>query len=157
MLKVFVDTEFTNFIDTELISIGLVSEFGQEFYAEVPFTEPNCSPFVHEVVIPLLGTIADSKYERDELKLRLSNWLEMVRPTNQDVQICFDYQTDWDLFADVLDYEVPEWCHSRLIARNINSILKYEFYKRNNLVEHHALYDARANCFAFVERAPVTF
>jgi len=35
--KIFIDTEFTDFIDPQLISIGLVSEFGEEFYAEVPY------------------------------------------------------------------------------------------------------------------------
>jgi hypothetical protein len=35
-LKVFIDTEFTDFIDPYLISIGLVAATGDEFYAEVP-------------------------------------------------------------------------------------------------------------------------
>jgi hypothetical protein len=33
--KVFIDTEFTDFNDPHLISIGLVAESGEEFYAEV--------------------------------------------------------------------------------------------------------------------------
>ena len=35
-MKVFFDTEFTGlYKDTNLISIGLVSEDGKEFYAEI--------------------------------------------------------------------------------------------------------------------------
>lgn len=60
MLKIFIDTEFTDFIDIHLISMGLVSEGGEEFYAEVPYPDVACSPFVREVVIPLLGTIPHS-------------------------------------------------------------------------------------------------
>ena len=33
-MLIFLDTEFTNFVRPNLISIALVSEDGQEFYAE---------------------------------------------------------------------------------------------------------------------------
>jgi len=46
---------------------------------------------------------------------------------------CFDYQTDWDLFIDALDYRVPEWCRSRLVARNINELFLYAFHKKYGL------------------------
>jgi len=32
-LKIFIDTEFTNLIAPQLVSIGLVAESGEEFYA----------------------------------------------------------------------------------------------------------------------------
>lgn len=35
--NVFIDTEFTDFLDPQLISIGLVAESGEEFYAELPY------------------------------------------------------------------------------------------------------------------------
>lgn len=35
MLNIFLDTEFTDFADLQLISIGLVADDGAEFYAEV--------------------------------------------------------------------------------------------------------------------------
>jgi len=35
-LKVFIDTEFTDFLDPQLISIGLVAQSGEKFYAELP-------------------------------------------------------------------------------------------------------------------------
>lgn len=53
MLNVFLDTEFSNFIETDLISIGMVAQTGEEFYAEVPYPDAACSPFVREVVVPL--------------------------------------------------------------------------------------------------------
>jgi len=33
---IFIDTEFTNFSNPQLISIGLAASTGEEFYAEVP-------------------------------------------------------------------------------------------------------------------------
>lgn len=152
MKRIFIDTEFTDFLDLHLISIGLVSDTGEEFYAEVPFPDASCSAFVREAVIPLLGKMPGAAMSKDSLCEQLLAWLFVVRPENTDIEICYDYQTDWDLFIDALDYQVPVWCRPRLVASVINEVLKYEFYKKQGLPQHHALYDARANLTAFQER-----
>lgn len=54
-LKVFLDTEYTNFHAPGLISIGLVAETGEEAYFEVQYDASECSEFVRAVVVPLLG------------------------------------------------------------------------------------------------------
>jgi hypothetical protein len=149
-LKIFIDTEFTDFIDCHLISMGMVTESGEEFYAEVPYPNDACSEFVREAVIPLLGKIAHAQCPYDELRTRITNWLDDVR-SGESVQICFDYQTDWDLFIDVMDYRVPSWCLSCLVAVNIDDTLVYEYHKGHGLPQHHALYDAQANRYAFRE------
>lgn len=42
--RLFLDTEFTDFIDCEMISIGIVREDGREFYAERnDFDTAKCS------------------------------------------------------------------------------------------------------------------
>lgn len=151
MLKVFIDTEFTDFIDTHLISIGMTAETGEEFYAEVPYPDTACSAFVREAVIPLLGRQPNASCPADELRTRILTWLGLVKRRNEEVEICFDYQTDWDLFVDALDYRVPTWCQQRLVAQNINELLRYEFHQQCNLPEHHALFDALANRYAFRE------
>lgn len=149
--KVFIDTEFTNFIDTGLISIGLVAETGEEFYAEVPYDDQECSDFVRTAVIPLLeGGRSRCSYE--DLYEKLTAWLGMVRSANSRVEICFDYDTDWTLFCDVFKDEIPSWCHPRRVGRNINELLRYEFHKKSNLPEHHALNDAKSMKYAFRER-----
>lgn len=56
-MKIFLDTEFTDFIDPQLISIGIAASNSEEFYAEVPYSIDLCSTFVKEVVIPLQGKI----------------------------------------------------------------------------------------------------
>ncbi|MFZ6780437.1 hypothetical protein ACO0LD_26705 [Undibacterium sp. Ji83W] len=149
MKRIFIDTEFTDFLDLHLISIGLVSDAGEEFYAEVPYPDASCSAFVREAVIPLLGRIPGAAMTRDSLCQQLLVWLTAIRPDSENIEICYDYQTDWDLFIDALDYQVPAWCCPRLVASDINEVLKYEFYKKHGLPQHHAIYDARANLAAF--------
>lgn len=151
-MLVFLDTEFTDFVNPHLISIGLASEYGEEFYAEVPFPSAACSAFTREVVLPLLGRVPDAACLPENLRVKIIKWIEIVRRSDEDVEICFDFQTDWDLFVHALDCRVPTWCRSRRVARNINELLRYEFHKKNGLPEHHALYDAMANRYAFRER-----
>ncbi|WP_075256805.1 3'-5' exoribonuclease [Herbaspirillum camelliae] len=150
-LNVFIDTEFTDFLDPQLISIGLVAETGEEFYAELPYNIGECSEFVKAAVLPLLGYAPHAEVSKGELYGRITQWLRLVRPTDAEIHICYDYQTDWDLFYDVLNGRVPPWCKRRLVADRINELLRYEYHKKNALPEHHALNDARANCYAFRE------
>lgn len=154
-MKVFLDTEFTDFLDPQLVSLGLAADSGQEFYAELPFADSACSAFVREAVLPLLGTYPDAVCSYDEFRTKVIHWLETVRQADEDVFICVDYQTDWDLFVDALEYMVPQWCRFQHVGRNINELLRYEYHKLNGLPEHHALYDACANRYAFRERQPV--
>lgn len=56
-MKVYMDTEFTDFKDGRLISIGLITGDGEcSFYVELTdnYTEADCSYFVLETVLPLL-------------------------------------------------------------------------------------------------------
>ncbi len=155
-MLIFLDTEFTDFSDSKLISIGMVADSGEEFYAEVPFPDAACSAFVREIVLPLLNQYPNAYCPVVDLGMRISAWLQIVKRSSEDVEVCIDYQTDWDLFADALDNRVPPWCKPRRVGRNINELLRYEYHKKNGLPEHHALYDAQANRYAFRERPPVT-
>lgn len=151
-MKIFIDTEYTNFFALGLISIGLVAETGEEAYFEVEFDASECSEFVRDVVIPLLGREPNATLPKHMLAAQLTTWLEIVRPRRQDITICFDHQTDWDLFIAALDYRVPPWVGSRNVCYEIGDLLYQDFFAREGLPEHHALYDARANAYAFRER-----
>jgi hypothetical protein len=155
-MLIFVDTEFTNFVAPKLISIGMVADSREEFYAEVPFPDGECSTFVQEVVIPLLNQYPHAYCPVPDLHLRLMTWLQIVRRSGEDIEVCIDYQTDWDLFSLALDHRVPAWCKSRQVGRNINELLRYAYHKKNGLPEHHALYDAQAARYAFRERPSVS-
>jgi hypothetical protein len=154
-MLIFLDTEFTEFLDPKLISLGMVADSGEEFYAEVPFLPAACSAFVREAVIPLLNQHPHAYCQMEDLGTRITAWLDIVKRSGEDVEICFDYQTDWDLLVDALD-NLPPWCKPRSVGRNINELLRYAFYKKSGLPEHHALHDARAARYAFRERPPVS-
>ncbi|MFX5578713.1 hypothetical protein ABTD84_19860, partial [Acinetobacter baumannii] len=87
---------------------------------ELPYEVRECSEFVKAAVLPLLGYAPHAEMTKDDLYLQMTNWLKLVRPKDQEVFICYDYQTDWDLFYDVLDGRGPPWCKRRLVADRIN-------------------------------------
>ncbi len=138
-LKIFIDTEYTNFLAPDLISIGLVAETGEEAYFEVEYDASKCSEFVLDVVVPLLGRESSGIVQQHTLAAKLATWLEIVRPRRQDITICFDHQTDWDLLVAALDYRVPPWVGSRNVCYEIGDLLYQDFFAREELPEHHAL------------------
>lgn len=155
-MKVFLDTEFTNFINTDLISIGMVAENGLKFYAErSDYEKAWCSDFVKDVVLPQLGKHPNLVYQRPRLKQEVLHWLRQFQnpePLEEQVIICYDYIGDWQLFTDLLDENVPEWIRGRNIYNNINNLALEIFWMESKLQDHHALHDAMANQFAFRER-----
>lgn len=151
-MLIFIDTEFTDFIDCHLISLGMVTQHNDELYLEVSYPDEACSPFVREAVIPLLNHEPNHFYQKENLQSRILNWLKLIKKKEDDIEVCFDYQTDWDLFYDALDGEVPSYIIPRLVNSYISEVLLYEFWKNNpTLHKHHALHDARANAYAFSE------
>jgi hypothetical protein len=149
ILKIFLDTEFTDFFRPQLISIGMVADSGEEFYAEIPYPDSECSDFVRETVIPLLGRFPHAICSKDELPVKLRTWLELVRAQWDHIELCVDSQTDWDLLINALEYQVPKWCGQTFVGNSIEEQLRCDFYRKNKLPEHHALYDAMANRYAF--------
>lgn len=105
--KIFIDTEFTDFIASELISLGAVSDDGQhEFYVEITdYNKKLESSFVKENVIPLLDNQKHGMtYQR--ASLALYRWIESL-PFDK-IEIVADYPTDWDLFHGLLFESLPD-------------------------------------------------
>ena len=74
-MLVFLDTEFTRLTRPDLISMGLVTEDGREFYAErTDYFETHCSDFVRETVKPLLGRVPGAACSQAELTDRVREW-----------------------------------------------------------------------------------
>lgn len=99
-MNLFVDTEFTDFVHMDLISVGIISEDGKhEFYAEISdFSRVECSDFVVEVVLPLLeGGACLAPY--DVVSARLNAWLQNL---GDDFQFVVDYSGDWTLVNELL-------------------------------------------------------
>jgi hypothetical protein len=92
--NIFIDTEFTQLSrEARLISLGAVTEAGEEFYCEVATVEPaECSEFVRRIVLPLLegGPVA---CPRAEFVQRFAAWLAGFA----DPLLLSD--SDWDIYV----------------------------------------------------------
>ena len=97
-MLVFFDTEFTGLQkDTDLISIGLVTEKGETFYAEfTDYDESKCDDWIQQNVIDnlklqnsFISTKRDTKIlgTKKEIKVALDTWLKSF---NQDIQLVSD-------------------------------------------------------------------
>jgi len=145
-MNLFLDTEFTDFQQPDLISLGLVSECGgYEFYAERnDFDLARCSDFVQSAVLPKLGQ-GQSGLNRTSLATALSAWLENIHAVDSQnpVLVLYDFDTDFELFCQALSDLIPPWVDGINVADEVNPIS----WARAGLAEspnaHHALYDAR--------------
>ncbi len=101
---IFLDTEFTDFINPGLISIGLITDDGKHyFYAELDDFNPKaCSEFVQKIVLPELKP-EKFQMKRSEAAARLFCWLEELEG---EYVLCPDYIADWELFIDLVE-ELP--------------------------------------------------
>lgn len=103
-MLMFLDTEFTYFIDSELISIGMVSEDGQHvLYLEVQdFNRSKRNGFVQSAVWGSLGRIDGAIVRKADLQSRLREWFATLP---RSITIACDSQHDRDLLGDALDGE----------------------------------------------------
>jgi hypothetical protein len=103
---IFCDTEFTDFIDCDLISIGLVSEDGKsEFYAErrrlrVVMVQSVCSKRCSASARKTCDVVCS----RDELSQRLWTWF---RTLPRHVKVACDSMHDRDLLWDAFERRSP--------------------------------------------------
>lgn len=147
-MLVFLDTEFTDFIDCELISLAVVSDDGShQIYLEVAdFDRLKCSAFVQSAIFSQLGQYPDALVSRTQIAERLRRWFATL---TDSVTIACDSQHDRDLFADVLDGNMPEnlvgWLDLRPLAENPAFHAAMMRYHQLSKPYHHALHDANAN------------
>lgn len=94
-MLIFFDTEFTELgVDPRLISIGMIAEDGQTFYAELTdtYTQADCSHFAVEAVLPHLEG-GKARMTMPELTLQLGNWLKAFK---QPITLsCDSLAWDW--------------------------------------------------------------
>ena len=162
MTRVFIDTEFTHLFDclqpepAELISIGCVSENGEQFYAEnADFNLESCSEFVHETVIPFLEG-GDKVMPYKDLARCLRSWVERFA---DEVEFISDAPSfDWPFIAHLFDtWGWPNNLNKSPRHLGFTSAIQMHRFenaieqvtKKNNLRTHHALDDAIANCFGY--------
>ena len=174
LCRVFIDTEFTNFMNPDLISIGAVCDNGQTFYGEnLDFLKPLSSDWVKENIYPLLRG-GEYSMKRIVLAARFWEWISDL--PFDSVIITYDYHTDIDLLFQLFDEQVhPKVVSSELINSIIylfcdrtvplGDVTAYQekvekmvtlfhdtveqFYPKTGKVRHDALNDAEANATAF--------
>lgn len=152
-ILVFFDTEFTALADdAALISIGLIDEFGQNyFYAELSdtYTTENCSEFCRQYVLPHLDE--KNLMTLVELRLALRSWLVNV---GTNVRLICDSKRDLAQLATIFPDGVPGFVSSEALGfwqnvkRRIFNMGR-RMHRRYRLRVHHALDDAVVNCLIF--------
>ena len=153
-MRIFFDTEFTGLtIDPRLISIGLVDEAGQTFYAELSdtYTADDCDPYVQEGILPRLDG-GDALMTMRDLGARLLDWIERYDET---VTFLTDSMAwDWPWIQEIF-YETERW--PKNLARRPEILLQEPAFNlaverayATGLRRHHALDDAKANRLAWL-------
>lgn len=147
----FLDTEFTCFERPTMMSLALVAEDNHEFYAEcTDYPREECSHFVVNAVIPLLGRIDGAGNDRLTLSRRLRTWFEALPGP---ATIVCDFEGDWRLLLDALDVlyfvALPANLEGKLILGSsiISDPVFEDSLNRSYTADwppHHALADARA-------------
>jgi len=160
-MQVFFDTEFTS-LDANrmrgLISVGLVAQNGQVFYAELSDTwdESMCSLFVLDTVIPLLQG-GEHIMGVETLAVRLKEWIEGL--TDKEVILRSDCPSvDWPFLEEIFNFHgwpknLRQKCGTIYFSHDYQ-INRYqaalgEYWNANAAQQHHALVDARSLLFAW--------
>jgi len=98
-MRLFVDTEFTDLLECDLLSIGIVSEDGHEFYAESSDTDwTKSGDFARVAVLPKLRAPEANIFSETELSQRLRAWLASLAHGEQIV-VSVDHPIDWEFFV----------------------------------------------------------
>ena len=162
-IRVFLKIESTPYrlgkVNDGIISIGLTTEDGHEFYAELTDTyEPSmCSSYVIENVLPQLegGSCCMTV---GELPYRLYCWFGDI--DSQEIRLISDYPSITEFpFIQSL-FEKLGWpCNLSKKCEHLNHIIGWdnenfdkaieEFWLLNAGRQHHALVEARSILFAW--------
>ena len=168
---VFPDTEFTDFTNMDLISIGAVVEHGdEEFYREVSNHRSYLrSGFVDQHVMCWTDMAKFGKLKK-EVAEDWASWLDNL--PGEEVLLVVDYVGDYQLIYDLHQNKMPTkpfrvvmfnaYLGDRLVAvigkdtienyldcwNDCCAIMENEF-KKEGVRQHHALDDAKVNKIAF--------
>lgn len=167
MTKLFFDTEFTGLHQkTTLISIGLIAETGQTFYAEFPdYDRSQVNDWVQKNVIDKLtlekgkqtgtreNTVIHSSTEF--IKVALEHWLSQFDKV-QMWSDCLAY--DWVLFCEIFGgafgvpgnvYYIPFDICTLMLEKGVDPDINREKFAYGEVLQemqnqkHNALWDAK--------------
>lgn len=160
--RYFFDTEFNEDGSTiELISIGIVSDDGREYYAVSDAFDPAlCNDFVHANVLPKLPPKSDPAWKpRSQIRDEIFAFVEAGSPHRPEFWAYYaDY--DWVVFCQLwgrmidLPADFPKYCNDLKQVMVSRGILTRDLPKQPEGSEHNALDDARWNkaSYDWIER-----
>ena len=165
---IFLDTEFTDLLNPELLSLGLVTLDGREHYAELDLTTDAgqarvkaSSDFVrYGGVLGFWGLVAGATGTEWEMGRRTGEWLlALAKESDTRIEVAFDYSMDYELMEYVIrDAGLWEQVREVVLPVNVNPITATitgelaaeECFRAlgqrggRGLKRHHALADALA-------------
>jgi integrase len=170
-VRFWIDTEFTQFDNPALLSVGLVAEDGiSECYVELldAERESHCSDFVREEVLPLLGLLGVRTSSQAELSAHVTSFLQATA-AGCSIQLMYDCKIDKDLLSKVLE-EAPQWddlkdhlvwcdVSAQVNASEASAAAKsfaFDASALEGVGRNHALIDARALRAAYLVAANVS-
>lgn len=149
--KVFFDTEFTGLHqNTTLISIGLVAETGETFYAQLTdYDESQISPWLQQNVMDNLDPKA-LRGTKSEVADELKKWIEQFGPVQMWADVA---HYDWVMFCQLFGgaFFIPENVYyicfdlaTLFLSKGIDPDTSREkFSGMNTYDKHNALHDAK--------------
>jgi hypothetical protein len=161
----FLDTEFTDLLRPQLLSIGLVAIDGRQHYGELDLSTDagkarllDCSDFVrHGGVLDQWGRIPGAAGTEWELGRRAGDWLlSLADEAGTRVEVAFDYNPDFELVETAIrDAGLWERVREVVLPVNIGGLSGspegelaaeacYRELALRGLARHHALADAIA-------------
>lgn len=174
-MLVFLDTEFTDLLQPQLLSIGLVALDGREFYAELDLMSDTgkarakaSTDFVrHGGVLGQWGLVPGASGTEWEIGRRAGEWLiGLAAEAGVKVEVAFDYSPDYALLeCAIRESGIWDQVRDAVIPVNVNSLTGTidgelaaeecfrELGKRGGrgLKRHHALADALALRAAYMD------
>lgn len=143
--RFFLDTEFSECgprVPIQLISIGIVSEDGREFYAENSECDWNaCNSWVKENVFPHLS---GPRYTLATIATRIREFIGNAAPEFWGYYADYDWVVFCQIFGAMID--LPEgWPMFCLDLKQLCIEQGNPNLPKQQSTEHHALNDARWN------------
>lgn len=147
-MMLFIDTQYTDLDDGELISIGMVSKnLKHEFYAErLNFNREACSESLNAQVLPLLGKTPNVQLTDAQLSERMYAWFDNLP---KKITLAGHSLVELNLMWEAFDGKIPANQFTDYYLRKLNRSRDYhegieQYLEKEEQSPYHALHAARA-------------
>lgn len=153
-MRLFLDTEFTDLKPgAKLISIALVDDNGEYFYAELTDTYElkDCSVFVKSHVLPYLDNEENVQMTWNECAEAIGNWID---DRSENCILACD-NPSWDvpyLKALLKDCWPQNLEYNLFFPVAIMDVIKNDIIEENNFRIHNSLDDAKVMRLATIRQ-----